>query len=85
MEKEYFENFRQAIIIEYASEKVKAGAWTESEALDKSKDSNAIGNESELESSRAPLSSVPRVWTKRLLLAHNDKHDKATRNTAEDE
>ena len=41
MEEEYFENFRQAIIIEYASEKVKAGAWTESEALDKSKASNA--------------------------------------------
>lgn len=40
MDEEYFENFKQVVIIEYAAEKVKAGTWSESEALEKSIASN---------------------------------------------
>jgi RimJ/RimL family protein N-acetyltransferase len=41
MDEDYFEIFNQQLIIEYAAEKVKAGIWTEAEALEKSKASNA--------------------------------------------
>jgi len=41
MNEDYFESYRENLIIEYAADKVKAGTWTEAEALEKSKASNA--------------------------------------------